>query len=244
MVYGGKIYETEGGDAVAVHEAEAVRPLSPVPNAPTIRIYRSDLQPGIIAGIDAEDPLYFFANPTNLLGASQILNFPDGVGEVTIETYLVVVAVSDAFQIEVEIAEEIILGYTLMSLIVSHSIEGIETRTGAVGRSHDLGGVIGPVLTTPEEIEEQLVSMEGGKRYDLPAVLRVNGVERARGNADSLPFSAAEAISAASRFVPVRSGDIFAFGPLTTSDEPILLGPGDEIQLAGDLLGTLALKLS
>jgi 2-keto-4-pentenoate hydratase/2-oxohepta-3-ene-1,7-dioic acid hydratase in catechol pathway len=244
MVYSGKIYETDGAQAVAVHEAETVRPLSPVPNAPSIRIFRSDLQPGIIAGMDLEEPYYLYSNPTALLGASQTLPFPVGVGAVSVETFLAAVAVSDALQIPVETADDIILGFTIVTLLVSRTYEAAERKVGAMGRSHDLGGVIGPVLTTPDEVEEMVVAADQGRRYDLPSVLRVNGVERGRGNTELLPFTAAQAISAASQYVPVRSGDIFAFGPVATAEEPVTLDPGDEIQVSIDKLGTLSVKLS
>jgi 2-keto-4-pentenoate hydratase/2-oxohepta-3-ene-1,7-dioic acid hydratase in catechol pathway len=244
MVYSGKIYETQGAQAVAVHEADTVRPLMPIPHAPSLRIYRSDLQPGMIPGMDAEDPYYFYANPTTLLGASQILNHPLTLSELTVEPYMAAVLVSDALQIDPPTSDEVILGFTMVLMLTSLSAEREERRIGLIGRSHDLGGVLGPVVTTPDELEESVLDFENGRTYGLEAVLRVNGVERARGNTEHLPFSFAQAISSASQHTPVRAGDIFAFGPVIDSESPILLGPGDEVQLAVEKLGALSLKIS
>jgi 2-keto-4-pentenoate hydratase/2-oxohepta-3-ene-1,7-dioic acid hydratase in catechol pathway len=244
MVYSGKIYETSGAEAIAVHEAEAVRPLMPIPNPPSLRIFRSDLQPGIIPGIDLEDPYYFYANPTALAGASQILNHPATLSEISVEPYLAAVLVTDGYQIDLETADEVILGFTMILLLTSQTAEREERRIGAIGRSHDLGGVLGPVVTTPDELEESLLDGDTGRTYGLEAILRINGVERARGNTESLPFSFAQAISAASNNSPIRAGDLIAFGPLVHSDTPILLDPGDEVQLAVEKLGALSLKIS
>ncbi|MEZ0327469.1 MAG: fumarylacetoacetate hydrolase family protein [Fimbriimonas sp.] len=244
MVYSGKIYETSGAEAIAVHEAEAVRPLMPIPNAPSLRVFRSDLQPGIIPGMDSEDPYYFYANPTALAGASQILNHPETLSEISVEPYLAAVVVTDAYQIDVETADDVILGFTMILLMVSHSAEREERRIGLIGRSHDLGGVLGPVVTTPDELEESLLDGEKGRTYALEAIIRVNGVERARGNTENLPYSFAQAISSASQNSPIRAGDLIAFGPLVDPEDPILLDPGDEVQLAVEKLGALSLKIS
>jgi 2-keto-4-pentenoate hydratase/2-oxohepta-3-ene-1,7-dioic acid hydratase in catechol pathway len=244
MVYSGKIYETEGAQAIAVHEAETVRPLIPIPHAPSLRIFRSDLQPGMIPGMDVEDPFYFYGNPSMLAGASQLLNHPATHAELTVAPFLAAVVVADAYQIDTETAEQVILGFTMVLLLVSKTDERDERRLGIIGRSHDLGGVLGPVITTPDEVEEALLDSANGNMYGLECVLRVNGVERGRGNTENLPFSFAHAISAASQHCPVRAGDVFAFGPLVTPDNEVLLDPGDEVQIAVESLGALSLKIA
>jgi 2-keto-4-pentenoate hydratase/2-oxohepta-3-ene-1,7-dioic acid hydratase in catechol pathway len=244
MVYSGKIYETDGAEAVAVYEADTVRPLSPIPHAPSLRIFRSDLQPSAIPGLDEEELFFFYANPTMLGGASQAANFPETVTEVGVLPLITAVLVSDAYQIGVEQADDIVLGYTLTLIVTSRTAERKEIATGAIGRSHDFGGVIGPVLTTPDELDDETVDEAWGRRYKLATVLRVNGVERARGDSEDFPFTYAQAISAASHSSPLRAGDLIALGPAVHADEPILLSPGDEVQLAVESLGTLSLKLT
>ncbi len=245
MVYSGKIYENDGASAIAVHEAEAIRPLSPVPHAPSLRYFRTDLQPDSFGNEGPEEPRFFYGNPMSLVGASQLINYPDSVMELGIETFVAAVLVADAYQIDVEMADDLILGITLLNTLVSRDRERIERRTGAIGSSHDLGGALGPVLTTPDELEDYVINAEFGKRYALSAVTRINGVERERGNLENLPFTFAQAISSASQTCTLKAGDIIALGPLVDATlEPLTLDPGDEVQLAVENLGAISLKLS
>jgi 2-keto-4-pentenoate hydratase/2-oxohepta-3-ene-1,7-dioic acid hydratase in catechol pathway len=245
MVYSGKIYETDGAAPVAVHEAEAVRPLSPIPHAPSLRIFRSDMQAHVLAGDDPEEPRYFYGNPMCLFGASQLIPYPDFVDALGFIPMVAVILVSDAYQIDVQDADDVILGITLLNLLVSKDRERVEIKVGAIGSSHDLGGAIGPVITTPDELEDHVVDAEFGRKYGLSSVVRVNGVERIRGNLSELPFTFAQAISAASQTCTLKSGDILALGPVAITDgSPILLDAGDEVQLAIENLGAISLKLT
>ncbi len=242
MVYSGKIYETNGAEAVAVHEAEAVRPLSPIPHAPSLRIFRSDLQS--VATFELDDPRYFYGNPGSLFGASQLLTPPDTIVELGVLPMMAAILVADGYQVEREDADDLILAYTMLTLLVSRSDERIEVQAGVIGRSHDVGGVIGPVLTTPDEMEDSVETAERGRRYNLSTVLRINGVERQRGTTLDLPYTFAEAISTASQNCVLRTGDIFAMGSVVEpAEDPIVLEHGDEVHLAIEKLGALSLKL-
>jgi 2-keto-4-pentenoate hydratase/2-oxohepta-3-ene-1,7-dioic acid hydratase in catechol pathway len=244
MVHAGRIYETDGATAIAVHQAADVRPLSPIPHAPSVRVFRTDLQPDILVGADADDPLFFYANPSSLGGASQMVAYPDWCTELSVFPAVAVALVVDVPRIDVEEADDTILGYTLMSLLVARDAERRERRFGVLGRSHDVGGVLGPVLTTPEELEEDVEGDEFGRRFALTAVLRVNGVERGRGSMGDFPFTFAQAISAASQSTTLRAGDLLAIGPVAVPDEPIVLEPGDQVQISVDKLGTLSLNIA
>ena len=245
MVYSGKIYETDGAAPVAVHEAEAVRPLAPIPHAPSLRIFRSDLQPPSLGGEDPEDARFFYGNPMCLVGASQLITYPDFVDALGFYPLVAAVLVGDAYQVDVDQADDLILGVTMLNMLVAKDRERIELRTGVIGSSHDVGGAIGPVLTTPDEIEDHVVDASLGKRYELSTVVRVNGVERMRGNLSDLPFTFGQAISSASQTCTLKAGDIIALGPVASSEGiPILLDPGDEVQLAIENLGAISLKLT
>lgn len=243
MVYGGKVYETEGSQPIAVHEAADVRPLSPIPHAPSLRIFRNDLQRPVSFG--SEDPRYFYGNPGCLGGPSQIVTPPETVVEMGVLPMVAAILVTDCYRIDLEDADDVILGYTLLNLVVAKGLERIEQEVGIVGRSHDLGGVIGPAITTPDELEAELHSEERGRRHSLSATLRVNGVERERGSTLDFPFTFAEAIASASQTCPLRTGDIIAMGPVVQiGDEPVTLDAGDEVTIAVEKLGALSLKLS
>lgn len=244
MVHAGRIYETDGANAVAVHEAGDVRPLSPIPHAPSVRIYRNDFQAEVLSPEDDIEPLFFYANPTVLGGASHSVAYPEWCTELSVLPMVAVALVADVQNIEVEAADDVILAYTLILIVVARDVERRERLVGVIGRSHDIGGVIGPVLTTPDELEEEIEDAEFGNRYALAASLRVNGVERGRGSMADFPFTFAQAISTASHTAPLRAGDILAMGPVAEPDEEITLSPGDQVQIAVDKLGTLSLNLT
>jgi fumarylacetoacetate (FAA) hydrolase len=89
------------------------------------------------------------------------------------------------------------------------------------------------------------VGASRSRRYALSSVARVNGVERLRGNLEDLPFTFAEAISAASQTCTLKAGDIIAIGPILPPEEnTLLLDPNDEVQLAVENLGAISLKLT
>ena len=246
MVFSGRVYETDGAQAIGVYEADAVRPLSPVPQPTSLRLFRHDAQMPSTSGPLPEEPSFFYGNPGCLVSASQLVNHPEFTPELGFDPYLGVVLVADAYKIDVEQADEAILGFTILNLLVARDVERIERQFGlGYGRSHDIGAAFGPVITTPDELEDVATSVGDGKGYQLSDVTRVNGVEIARGNVDDLPFTAAQAISAASQSCTLRSGDLFALGPLVSEgDEPVNLRAADEVQVSVEILGTLSLKLN
>ena len=240
IVYSGKVYETDGANAIAVHEADQIRPLSPIGQPPTVRVFRC--LPGLIE--PGEVPAYFYGSPTALVGASPIIPKPEFVAELEYEPYVFAVPAADATNVPLEDADDLVLGYTLMNMLVSRDIERYEKRVGSgPGRSYDLAIPIGPVLTTPDELNDFVQTEEFGRRLKLAAVTRVNGVEKRRGDLVDLPFTFAQAISSASEIAQLKTGDLFAIGPIAFEDEPEPLTPGDEVQLAVENLGTLAFRI-
>ena len=237
MVHGGRVYEVEGGEAASVHEASEVRPLSPVPLPGSVRFFRTQNQP---VG-EEPDPAYFYGNPAAIVGASTLVNAPAHLGSLTFETYLAAVLVAGGYDIPVEEADEHLLGLSIMVALVDR---GAMRTDSLFGRSHDLGLGLGPVVTTPDELDGNVVDASFGRRYKLGAVAKVNGVEVGRGDAEDLPYSIAQAVSAASRSCTLREGDVIALGPLVDIPEASRLDGGDEINVAVEGLGALSLKLS
>ncbi|RYG25312.1 fumarylacetoacetate hydrolase family protein [bacterium] len=237
MVFNGRIYETNGAEAVGVHEPGDVRPLAPVPQAGALRFFRNQNQPFE----EVSDPAFFYGNPGAVVGASTVVNVPSNIVDLTFEPYLAAVMVAGGYDIPVEEADDHILGLTIMIALVNRSAMRTE---GIFGRSHDLGIGLGPVVTTPDELDDFLASQENGRHYRLSATARVNAVDRARGNAEELPFTIAQAVSAASRSCTLREGDVLALGPLCDVPDDLRLEGGDEVTVAVENLGALSLKLS
>lgn len=243
IVYNGRVYETDGTNAIAVHEAESIRPLPPIGQPPAIRLFRTDI-PQLGEG---EGFAYAYLNPTILSGASTLLRRPEFSTHISFLPCLGVVIGGEGADVPVESADEMILGYTLINLLVARDVERLEKewRIGP-GRSHDLGAVMGPVLVTPDELEESVIEEIPSKRYSLEVLVRINGVERLRSNLSELRPSFASLISSSSESSPLHQGEVFAVGPIAwpDDDQPVSISPSDEVHLVVESLGTLAMKIS
>ena len=237
IVFNGIIHETVGGEGVARHQPQDVRPLSPVPQAPSLRFFRSQNQPFT----EEPEPAFFYGNPGAVVGASTIINVPSNIIDLTFEAYLAAVLVAGGYDIPVEEADDHVLGLTIMIALLDRSALRSE---GIFGRSHDLGIGLGPVVTTPDELDGNVVDQHFGRRYKLNAAARINSVERTRGDAEDLPYTVAQAVSAASRSCTLREGDVLALGPLCDVPEDLRLEGGDEVTVAVENLGALSIKLS
>ncbi len=243
MVFGGKVYETDGATAIGVYEAEQVRPLAPVAISPSLRIVHNDFQP--LTTYMGEEPHFFYANPASLAGPSQTVLFPNFTTRVSVLPMVAAVVVSPGYRVTPDDAEDMVLGLCMVCLVTAPGIEEAERNSkGGFGRSIDLGGVIGPVLTTPDELDDFVQDAEFGRRYKLDAISRVNGVERDRGNLENLPWTFAETISHAAQSCTVKEGDIVAMGPVVEAEEVLFLSGGDEYQLTIEQLGTLKFRLA
>ena len=238
MVYSGKVYETDGTEAIAVHEAADIRPLCPVPTPPSVRIFRSDI------GTQTEDPHFFYGNPGAVIGPSQSVNLPDINSEFVVRCYLGATIVGSGYQVNVEEAEAMLLGLTLVVIVTAKTLEDEERRDGiGFGRSHDLGIAVGPVLTTPDDLEDVMVMTANGILYKLEASIKVNHVERCTSNFEEFTISMVEAIRFASETCTLRPGDIFCVGPIF-GDEDSVVTHSDEFHFSMERLGTLAVKIN
>lgn len=237
IVYGGKVYETDGSTASAIHEADSIRPLSPTGQPPSLRIFRGP--------VGSEEVLFAYGNPNCLVGPSQTIEVPGHVALIDAEPYVGIVMGSDGQNIDEEQAESLVLGYTLVNFLVARDFERLERAAGfGLARSYDLGAAIGPVLTTPDELVDSAEEAGRSYRLNLEAVLKVNGVESRRGNASDAPYSIGAMVAAASEHCPIRAGDILCAGPIVEPSSGEVLSPGDEVTLSVEHLGTLAMRLA
>jgi 2-keto-4-pentenoate hydratase/2-oxohepta-3-ene-1,7-dioic acid hydratase in catechol pathway len=187
---------------------------------------------------------FFYLNAANVVGASTLIPFSDEVAQLECEPYLAAVIAAPGRNIPVADADSYILGLTIMSVLVARDIERRDHPAGmAFGRAYDLGLGVGPVITTLEELDDVLIDEDHGRRHDLEVVVRINGVEKQRGNAQDMPYTFGQLISFASETSTLRMGDIIAMGPVA-SGANFDLSSGDDVQVAIGQLGALSLKIS
>lgn len=246
IVYGAKIYETDGANPIGTYEAEDVRPLSPVGLPPSIRFFDpSGVAVETLMGEEKPAPFFTYGNPACIIGPSMIVPLPGFSNAVDFQNYIAVVIAQPGMNVPLEQADEMVLGLTLCTVLVARDVERDEKRVGVgAGRSRDFTIALGPVLTTPDELEEVVTDDSRGRRYKLAATAKLNGLEVRIGDVEDLGCTIAEAIVGASESVMLMAGDVLAIGPLAPPTGDTILDPGDEIQIAVERLGTLSLKIA
>lgn len=246
IVHGGRVYETEGSQPVAIHEAATLKLLMPIGSATSLRVGGDDWEPSPLESRDPRDVYYWYGNSSAIFGPNLVLELPISGSEMSFRPYLAAVVAGDARNVEIEEADGYLLGFTLLNIFIARDIEAVERRLGiSRGRSHDVGIALGPVITTPDELDDLTTDDSQGRRFSSLVVVKVNGVEVARGDTAATRYTAAQMLSAASENAPVRSGDILALGPLlddADSDLPAL-SAGDQIEISADRLGTLMTRI-
>lgn len=239
------MYETDGTNAIGVHEWSDVVPFIPTGMPPSYRMFRLS-EGGADWGLHEEPiPLYFYLNPASLLAPNRQLPKPVHVGELGYEPQIAVVVGSAAAHIEASEADGIILGLTVLNTFVDLDVDRAERSAGAgPGRSRDFATAAGPFLTTPEELDDIVMDDSRGRRYRLSASIRVNGEEVAKADLSDLPFTFAELLSSASESCTLAAGDLVSLGPIALGENTKrTLEVGDEVHVAVERLGTLVTRV-
>jgi 2-keto-4-pentenoate hydratase/2-oxohepta-3-ene-1,7-dioic acid hydratase in catechol pathway len=104
----------------------------------------------------------------------------------------------DVKDVTSEDAWDAILGYTILLDI---TVRGDQDRSNR--KSYDSFTVVGPVLTTPEEV---------GDPHDLGMELRLNGETRQRANTGEMIYDCADLIQYASIGTTLETGDVVSTG--------------------------------
>jgi fumarylacetoacetate (FAA) hydrolase len=181
-----------------------------------------------------------------LVAPNRQIPMPVATDELSYEPQLGVIVSNAGANLTVEEADGYILGLTIVLTLVARDIERTErAEAWGPGRSRDFGTVVGPFITTPEELDDIVVDESRGRRYKFNAVVRINGEEAGRQDLTELPYTAAELVSFASETCVLAPGDLVTLGPLAMKENTkLMLGPGDEVHVTVERLGTLVTKIT
>ncbi|MBX3119265.1 MAG: fumarylacetoacetate hydrolase family protein [Fimbriimonadaceae bacterium] len=242
--YGGKVYETDGQEAIAVHESSIVRFLSPIGTPPSVRLFHyigagfSEWAGAMSASADTADLGFAYLNAASVVGPNLIIKhpYPDDIGVVPC---LAIVVANPAESVDPDISDGLLLGLMpAMVFYYSSLAESDRMRGLGPARSHDIACVIGPALTTPEELEDCMQETPHGQHYELEFALKVNKEDVAAFTTDKDTWTPADLIAYASRTRPVLQGDILLIA-LGTAELKQGLASEDEVILVSDRLGAL-----
>jgi 2-keto-4-pentenoate hydratase/2-oxohepta-3-ene-1,7-dioic acid hydratase in catechol pathway len=212
IFHDGRIYETDGKQAVGVHDPSKVRFLSPIGAPPSVRFFDPTPEGGLA---------YRYGNPSALLDPRAEVDVPPGMLALDLEVRLAVVVADSGEQIEADEAEAFVLGVAVVLAFV-----GPEFLASDPVRARDLPAILGPLLTTPDDLAEVAT-------LDVAVFIAEEERVRARVPAE---VPAATMLALASRNMPVRAGELLVAPPLPASlGSP--LRPRDEFRVTVDPLG-------
>jgi 2-keto-4-pentenoate hydratase/2-oxohepta-3-ene-1,7-dioic acid hydratase in catechol pathway len=233
IVYGGKVYETEGTQPVAVHDWDQAHLLSPVGQPPSFRLFFPSGTPE-----EPRESTFRYLNPNAIIGPHRTVLARSG-SALTCLPCLAAVVAGGGFEIPLSEADGVVLGITLAN-VFCHTLG--EPLAGAPASRTHAGAAVGPAITTPDELDDTVLDEALGRRYGLDVALRVNEEEVAVYGTANMPQTIAELLSQASRSCPLRQGDLVA----VALGEPLPAGrlrTGDQVRWISDRLGALATKL-
>jgi 2-keto-4-pentenoate hydratase/2-oxohepta-3-ene-1,7-dioic acid hydratase in catechol pathway len=126
-----------------------------------------------------------------------------------------------------------VLGYTVFNDLSARRKQS-ETLQFTLGKNADRSGPIGPVLVTADEI---------GDHANLRLTTKVNGQIVQDANTGETIFNLAKIIAYITDTVTLKAGDVIATGTPggvgVSFKPPRLLGPGDEVEVEVESIGTI-----
>jgi hypothetical protein len=103
MAYEGRFYETDGANAIGVHEAMDVRLLAPINRPGTVRFFPA-------GSLD-----FIYANPYAMFGPNEELMLSEGIDQITVVPCIAVVIGGAGGLVTTRDADDLVLGLTLVN---------------------------------------------------------------------------------------------------------------------------------
>jgi 2,4-didehydro-3-deoxy-L-rhamnonate hydrolase len=126
-----------------------------------------------------------------------------------------------------------VLGYTAFNDLSARGMQA-ETLQFTLGKNADRSGPIGPVLVTADETDDHA---------NLRLTARVNGQTMQDANTGEMIHNLAKIIAYIRETITLKAGDVIATGTPggvgMSFRPPRLLGPGDEVEVEVESIGTI-----
>jgi fumarylacetoacetate (FAA) hydrolase len=246
---------------------EKLHILSPIPNPTSMRdgyAFRQHVEAArrnrgveMIPEFD-EYPIFYFTNHNAVQGPGDIVCMPDHFQQLDFELEAAVVICKKGKNIKAEDADEYIGGYMIMNDMSARTLQMEEMKLNlGPAKGKDFCTAIGPMLVTPDELEQYRIPAKNGhigNNYNMEMVCRVNGKEVSRGNMGDMDWTFAEIIERCAYGVNILPGDVIGSGTVGTgcflelngtgkrldpNYKPQWLQDGDEVEMEIKGLGLL-----
>lgn len=192
-----------------------------------------------------EVPVFYFSNPTAIIGDGDPVSAPAGSTALDYELELACVVGTQARDLPADdSALDCLAGFTVMNDWSARDLQKAEMAVGlGPSKSKDFATGLGPRLVP---VAELLPRYQDG-RFQLSMWATVNGKEYSRGHAGDMYWTWPQILAHASRDATLRPGDVIGSGTvgsgciLELTPEAVggWLKPGDEVALTIQGIGTL-----
>jgi fumarylacetoacetate (FAA) hydrolase len=192
-----------------------------------------------------QQPVFYFSNPTSIIGNDVPVFAPAGSSELDYELELGLVISQGGRDVSEKDAWKHVAGFTIVNDFSARDLQRQEMSVGlGPAKGKDFATAVGPQLVTFDEFEDRI---DRDNRLHLQMTARVNGKEWSRGNAADMYFTWPQIIAHASRDAELFVGDLLASGTVGTGCI-LELGPdktggwlkaGDVVELEIERIGIL-----
>lgn len=192
-------------------------------------------------------PFCYFTNPHALTGPGDEIAVPPGCHQLDLELEVAAIIGRDGRDLHPDGAGAHIAGYTIFNDWSARDVQIAEMALGlGTCKGKDFANTLGPWIVTADELE----SHRNGDRLALTMSAQINGTPLGTDSLANMAWSFEELVSYASRGTWVRTGDVLGSGTCGYGcllelwgregrDVHPPLGPGDEVSLHVEGIGTL-----
>ncbi|MGI8580831.1 MAG: fumarylacetoacetate hydrolase family protein, partial [Chitinophagaceae bacterium] len=165
-------------------------------------------------------PIFYFTNHHSIQGPGEVVCMPDHFEKLDFELEAAIVICKPGKNIKAEEADAYIGGYMVMNDFSARKLQMEEMLLNlGPAKGKDFATTIGPMLVTPDELEEFKVECKPGhtgNAYNLSMRCWVNELQVSEGNLADMDWTFAEIIERASYGVQLFPGDIIGSGTVGT----------------------------
>ncbi len=182
-----------------------------------------------------QQPIYYKANRLSVVGTGHDITWPPYANILDFELEFGFFIGKGGRDIPKDKALDHIFGYSIFNDISARDTQAVEMQGGlgpAKGKDFDTGNIIGPCITTADEIDP----------YNLTMIARVNGEEWSRGSSSTMHWKFEDLISYVSNSETLHPGEFFGSGTVGGGcglELERYLAPGDIIELEVEGIGIL-----
>ncbi|MBS1715216.1 MAG: fumarylacetoacetate hydrolase family protein [Armatimonadetes bacterium] len=238
VFHDGRFYETDGEQAIGIHDPGALRLLAPIGQPVAIRVFHS------FRAMDGSPSLtYAYINPARLQGPNTEIDATGIEGPLDFDVHAVgLVEGATREDDPVEVVRSV-LGYAvLLRFFDVQEREALLSAGVDPSPAYETSVLFGPLLVTPDELNEARASDEP-THFRWGVKVKVNDeTVYAADYAPEWPFGTLVTFAAAKS--PVAAGEVLAWPamdkpPLELTDLGRGLLPADKLSVSLEPLGTL-----